>query len=149
MIGFLGQYDITIDDKGRVRVPAKYKNQLGEDFVIACGENACLTIYPLETWEKFKQQISQLSDLDEKSLEFKRRLYSNATFGEFDSAGRVLIPLRFRKYANLTKAVVASGVDDHFELWNAETWSQGEYESLDKRRELQREISNAISGGQN
>ena len=149
MIGFLGQYDITIDDKGRVRIPAKYKNQLGEDFVIACGENACLTIYPLETWEKFKQQISQLSDLDEKSLEFKRRLYSNATFGEFDSAGRVLIPLRFRKYANLTKAVVASGVDDHFELWKAETWSQGEYESLDKRRELQREISNAISGGQN
>lgn len=149
MIGFLGQYDITIDDKGRVRVPAKYKNQLGEDFIIACGENACLAIYPLETWEKFKQQISQLSDLDEKSIEFKRRLYSNATFGEFDSAGRVLIPLKFRNYASLKKAVVASGVDDHFELWDAEAWADGEYDSLNKRRELQREISDAISGRQN
>ncbi len=148
MVGFLGQYDITIDDKGRVRVPAKYKNQLGEDFVIACGENSCLAIYPIETWEKFKQQVSQLSDLDEKSMEFKRRLYSNATFGEFDSAGRVLIPLRFRQYASLTKAVVATGVDDHFELWDAEAWAAGEYDSLDKRKELQREISNAISGRQ-
>lgn len=146
MIGFLGQYDITIDDKGRIRIPAKYKNQLGEDFVISCGESSCLAIYPMATWEKFKEQVNGLSDLDEKCIEFKRRLYTNATWGEFDSAGRVLIPLRYRQYASLKKAVVASGVDDHFEIWDADLWQAGEYSSLEKRRELQKEISSEISG---
>lgn len=145
--GFLGQYDITIDDKGRVRIPAKYRSQLGDEFIIACGENACLSIYPVETWEKFKQQISSLSDLDERTIEFKRRLYTNATWGEFDSAGRVLIPVRFREYAQLKKELVASGVDDHFELWDAENWAAGEYSSLERRRDLQKEISQKLSGG--
>lgn len=148
MNGFLGQYDVTIDDKGRVRIPAKYKNQLGEEFVISCGENACLAIYPVETWEKFKEQVNKLSDLDESTLEFKRRLYTNATWGEFDSAGRVLIPKRFREYASLTKELIASGVDDHFEIWDSEKWEAGQYSSLEKRRELQKEISKKLSGGQ-
>lgn len=145
--GFLGQYDVTIDDKGRVRIPAKYKAQLGEEFIISCGESECLAIYPMEKWEKLTQQVDDLPEFDEETAEFKRSIYTNATWGEFDSAGRVLIPVRYRNYANLKKELVATGVGDHFEIWDAGNWEAGEYSSLAKRRNLQKEIALKMSGG--
>lgn len=145
--GFLGQYDVTVDDKGRVRIPAKYKAQLGEEFIISCGESACLAIYPMEKWEKLTQQVDALPEFDEETAEFKRSIYTNATWGEFDSAGRVLIPVRYRNYAGLKKELVATGVGDHFEIWDAENWVAGEYSSLEKRRNLQKEIALKTSGG--
>lgn len=139
--GFLGQYDVTVDDKGRVRIPAKYKSQLGEEFIISCGANACLAIYPMEKWDKLTEQVESLPEFDEQTAEFKRSIYTNATWGEFDSAGRVLIPIRYREYAGLKKELVVSGVGDHFEIWDAENWAAGEYNSLAKRRELQKDIA--------
>ena len=76
--GFLGQYDINIDDKGRVRIPAKYKAQLGEEFVISCGGTTCLSVYPMEKWEKLTEQVDSLSEFDEEAAEFKRSIYTNA-----------------------------------------------------------------------
>ncbi|MBP5662084.1 MAG: division/cell wall cluster transcriptional repressor MraZ [Clostridia bacterium] len=146
MKGFLSQFDVTIDDKGRVRIPAKFKAQLGEDFVIACGSSACLKIYPMDKWEKLTAQVDQLSEFDEDAEQFKRTLYTNASFGEFDAAGRVLIPKRYRAYAELKKDLIASGVGDHFELWDAENWQKGDYASLAKRRDLQKGIAAKLSG---
>ena len=145
--GFLGQYDVTVDDKGRVRIPAKYKSQLGVEFIISCGSNACLAIYPMEKWEKLTEQVEALPEFDEQTAEFKRSIYTNATWGEFDSAGRVLIPIRYREYAGLKKELVISGVGDHFEIWDAENWATGEYNSLAKRRDLQKDIALKMSGG--
>ena len=149
MKGFLGQYDINIDDQGRVRIPAKYKAQLGDEFVIACGSTTCLSVYPMEKWEKLTEEVNKLSEFDEEALEFRRSIYTNATWGEFDSAGRVLIPVRYRDYAELTKELVVTGVGDHFEIWSAEKWNAGSYSSLSKRRELQKGISEKLSGGKN
>ena len=144
--GFLGQFDIVIDDKGRVRIPAKYKTQLGDEFIISCGENSCLAIYPMEKWDKLTEQVDRLPEFEERTAEFKRSIYTNATWGEFDSAGRVLIPVRYREYAQLKKELIATGVGDHFEIWDAEKWNAGSYGSLEKRRELQREISKLKTG---
>ncbi len=149
MKGFLGQFDVTIDDKGRVRVPAKYKAQLGEEFIISCAESPCLAVYPMEKWDRLTAQVEQLPEFDEETQEFKRSIYTNATWGEFDSAGRVLIPIKYREYAGLKKELVASGVGDHFEIWDAETWNAGGYSTLSKRRNLQKEISQKLSGGKN
>ena len=145
--GFLGQYDVTVDDKGRVRIPAKYKSQLGEEFIISRGSNACLAIYPMEKWDKLTEQVEALPEFDEQTAEFKRSIYTNATWGDFDSAGRVLIPIRYREYAGLKKELVISGVGDHFEIWDAENWATGEYNSLAKRRDLQKDIALKMSGG--
>ena len=147
--GFFGTYEITVDDKGRVRIPAKFKSLMGDDFVIAFGEKACVSVYTEETFEKFIEQVKQLDALDEDAAEFKRTLYANVNVGEFDTAGRILIPVKYREYAALKKDLVAAGVDDHFEIWDAETWAQGNYTSLTKRRDLQKGISQKISGGKN
>ena len=145
--GFLGQFDINIDDKGRVRIPAKFKAQLGEEFILSCGSGGCLQVYPEAQWLKMTEQLEACDDFSESVEEFRRTVYANATEAEFDSVGRVLIPLRYREYASLKKEVVASGVGDHFEIWDAENWSMGNYSSVDKRRTLQKEISQKFSGG--
>lgn len=147
--GFYGTYEITCDDKGRVRVPAKFKSLMGEEFVIAFGEKPCVSVYTEETFEQFTEQVDQLDALDEDAAEFRRTLYANVNVGEFDTAGRILIPVKYREYASLKKELVAAGVGDHFEIWDAEKWTKGDYTSLSKRHELQKGISQKISGGKN
>ena len=147
--GFLGQFDINIDDKGRVRIPSKYKVQLGEEFVISCAGTTCLSVYPMEKWDKLTEEVDSLSEFDEEAAEFKRSIYTNATWGEFDSAGRVLIPVRYREYAQFKKELVVVGVGDHFEIWDAENWTNGSYSSLEKRKTLQKEITQKLAGGKN
>ena len=147
--GFLGQYDINIDDKGRVRIPSKFKAQLGEDFIICFSSSTCLCVYPEERWNKLYDQVNNLSEFDPMAEEFQRTIYPNATWGEFDSAGRVLIPIKYREYAQLKKELIVVGLGDRFEIWDAENWNNGNYSSLEKRRELQKAISERNSGGKN
>ena len=147
--GFLGKYDINIDDKGRVRIPAKFKAQLGEEFVISCGNRECLSVYPESEWEKMTQQLEKFDGFNEEVEDFKRTIYANATEAEYDSVGRVLIPIRYREYASLTKELVVSGVGDHFEIWDAAKWNGNSYSSVEKRRTLQKEVSLNSTGGKN
>ncbi len=145
--GFLGQYDINIDDKGRVRIPAKFKAQLGEEFIISCGGRECLQVYPEEQWLKMTQQLDSYEGFDEEVEDFKRTIYANATDAEFDSVGRVLVPVKYREYADLKKELIVAGVGDHFEIWDAENWNNNRYSSVEKRRELQKEVSQKRSEG--
>lgn len=148
--GYLGQYELTLDDKGRVRIPSKFKAQMGEDtFVISCGNMACIKVYSAEKWDKLTEAVEQLSDFDEEAHEFLRTIYPNAQEANFDSVGRVLIPIDYREYAEFGKELVAVGLGDHFEIWDAENWAKGNYSSLEKRRTLQKEISQKLQGGKN
>ena len=120
----LGEYKHTIDKKGRVFIPAKLKEALGENFVISkgIGENAILSVYSMDEWARLDEKIKALGNIE--SLKVRRFLYSGASTSECDTQGRILIPQRLREYAELVDNAYIVGMSDHIEIWNTELWSK-------------------------
>ena len=128
MIGFLGEYEVTVDAKGRFLLPAGFKKQVpdewGNQFVISRGIEKCLTLYPLKTWEPIYAEIAQLNDFDPKVREFQRLFLNGATQVELDSAGRLLLPQGLKDYAGLSKDVVLMGRGKKIEIWDQTRYKQ-------------------------
>ena len=128
MLGFLGEYEATMDAKGRFLLPAGFKRQLGDDttipFVINRGFEKCLTLYPKPTWDPIFERISKLNDFDPKVREFRRRFLNGATLLEADTAGRFLIPKNLSEYAGLTKDIVLTSAVQKIEVWDKETYQK-------------------------
>jgi len=122
MIGFLGEYEATIDTKGRFLLPAGFKKQLPQDaaaqFVINRGFEKCLTLYPLPTWEPIFSQISLLNDFDPKVREFRRYFLNGATEVDLDTAGRLLLPKNLMGHASLEKDIVLVSAVNKIEIWD-------------------------------
>ena len=118
-----GQYAHNIDAKGRLFIPAKLREELGETFHVTIGPDHCLTIYPNDTWDDFMAKFHDIPYSKGKSL---RALSANAVDCEPDGQGRILIPAKLRKYADLEKEVVVIGSFDRAEIWNAERWAREE-----------------------
>lgn len=122
MIGFLGEYEATVDTKGRFLLPAAIKKRLPEgspdQFVINRGFEKCLTLYPLINWHPIFEGISKLNDFDPKVREFRRYFFNGATELELDSAGRLLIPPNLREHASIDKDIVLVGSVQKIEIWD-------------------------------
>ena len=122
MIGFLGEYEATLDAKGRFLLPAGFKKQLPANnathFVINRGFEKCLTLYPLQSWEPIFSQISKLNDFDPKVREFRRYFLNGATYLEIDSAGRLLLPKNLMEHAALDKDIVLVSAVNKIEIWD-------------------------------
>ncbi len=126
---FLGEYEHTIDAKGRMAVPAKFRAQMEHGSVVSKGMGACLSIYTLERWEQRSNELINGMSSDELR-DFERRIYPSANEIELDAQGRMVIPPKLRAYANLGNEVTIAGVRDHFEVWDRATW-QTYQEQLD------------------
>ncbi len=128
MIGFLGEYEVTLDAKGRFLLPAAFKKQLPEDwgnqFVISRGIEPCLTLYPMKSWEPIFIKISQLNDFDPKVRQFQRFFLNGATNIEMDSAGRLLVPPQLKEFAALDKDVVLFAKVNKIEIWDKNKYKQ-------------------------
>ena len=128
MIGFLGEYEATIDTKGRFLLPAGFKKQLPADaaaqFVINRGFEKCLTLYPLQSWEPIFSQISQLNDFDPKVREFRRYFLNGAIEVDLDSAGRLLLPKNLMGHASLEKDIVLVSAVNKIEIWDKTKYNQ-------------------------
>jgi MraZ protein len=128
MIGFIGEYEVTMDSKGRFLLPAGIKKQLGQEentaFVINRGFEKCLTLYPMKNWEPIFADISKLNDFDPKVREFRRYFLNGATIVEADSAGRLLIPKNLLEHAGLQKDVVLASAVDKIEIWDKNKYQQ-------------------------
>lgn len=128
MIGFLGEYEVTIDAKGRFLLPAGFKKQVpeewGNQYVISRGIESCLTLYPMKNWEPIFSEISQLNDFDPKVRQFQRYFLNGATTIELDSAGRLLIPQNLKDYAGLEKDVVLVAAVKKIEIWDKRKYQQ-------------------------
>ena len=122
-----GTYEHSIDAKGRLFIPSKLREELGVSFYLAMGVDACLAIYPQETWERFTEKFASLPMSQSKAM---RPLFANASKCELDSQGRIVVPQKLRKYADLDKDVVIIGVNDRAEIWAAETWNAQEEEEM-------------------
>ena len=128
MIGFIGEYESTIDAKGRFLLPSGFKKQLPEQgsyvFVINRGFEKCLTLYPIQSWEPIFKEISQLNDFDPKVREFRRYFLNGAVQLELDSAGRVLLPKNLMEHAFLEKDIVLVSAINKIEIWDRNKYQQ-------------------------
>jgi MraZ protein len=128
MIGFLGEYEATLDAKGRFLLPAGLKKQLpaedGNAFVINRGFEKCLTMYPLSSWEPIFSNISKLNDFDPKVREFRRWFLNGAIQMELDSAGRLLVPKNLSDHAGLEKDIVLVSAVNKIEIWDKKAYQQ-------------------------
>ncbi len=128
MISFLGEYESTVDAKGRFLLPAGFKKQLPQDaaaqFVINRGFEKCLTLYPLQSWNPIFETISQLNDFDPKVREFRRYFLNGATQVELDSAGRLLLPKNLIEHASLDKDIVLVSAMNKIEIWDKNKYKE-------------------------
>lgn len=127
---FLGQYEHTIDEKGRLIVPAKYRESLGDNFIITFGLDVCLFVYPLEEWKVLSEKLKLLPLGQRDARAFKRILYSRATSCTLDNQGRVIIMKYLRDYARIKREVMVIGVLDRLEIWSKDIW-QGYFKEIE------------------
>lgn len=120
-----GEYEHTIDAKGRTVLPAKMREEVGEQFVITCGPNNCLFGYPLKAWEEFEGKLDSLPTVTNmQAANMVRFFMAKAADCEVDKQGRFPIPANLRQYARLTKDIVIIGNGKKFEIWDKEAWDQ-------------------------
>jgi MraZ protein len=127
MNGFHGEFEATIDGKGRFLLPSALKKQLSEGenrFMLSRGFEKCITLYPMDTWDKEMERFNTLNQFDPKVRQFTRQFLGGATEIELDTAGRMLMPASFKQYASLERDVVISAVLDKFEIWDAPTYKK-------------------------
>jgi len=126
MVGFLGEFEATMDAKGRFLLPVGLKKQLPESemgsFVINRGFEKCLTMYPKSSWEPIFTNISKLNDFDPKVRAFRRYFLNGAIEMELDTAGRLLVPKNLMDHAELTKDIVLVSAVNKIEIWDKEQY---------------------------
>ncbi len=118
----IGEYNHTLDTKGRVIVPSRFREDLGEVFVITRGLDNCLFLYPPREWSKLENELKNLPFTRSEARAFMRMFFSGASEVEIDKQGRILIPQVLREHASLKKEVVFIGVSNRAELWSKELW---------------------------
>lgn len=123
-IVFLGNFQHNIDKKGRVFIPSKFREELGEEFIISqdISGKRCLCVYSLPEWDKFVEKIDSLPNT--KSSVVKRFLFANAFTVGFDAQGRILVPSNLREYALLEEKADILGVNNKVEIWNTALWAE-------------------------
>lgn len=120
----MGEYQHSLDDKGRVTIPAKFRELLGSSFVITRGLDQCLFVYPMNEWQILEQKLKSLSLMKSDARAFTRFFFSGATECEWDKQGRVNLPGNLRQYAKLEKECVVLGVSSRVEIWSKDTWEE-------------------------
>ena len=118
-----GAYDHTLDDKGRVSLPAKHRVEMGEDLKLMIGLDGQLNVLPISVWQQLAESVAKLNQALEEARALKRILYS-AIACQVDRQGRVLIPPSLRSRTHLDTEVVILGMGDHLEIWGRERWEE-------------------------
>lgn len=119
---FIGEYQHSIDAKGRMAVPAKFRGKLKSGAVVTRGLDNCLFLYPKDEWEKLAEKLSQLPISQANTRAFARLMLAGAMDVKIDSLGRILIPEYLRQYAGMTKKAVVAGLFNRLEIWDEKQW---------------------------
>ncbi|KAB0578799.1 MraZ protein [Fusobacterium naviforme] len=121
---FTGEYNHTVDTKGRLIVPSLYREQLGASFVVTKGLDGCLFVYSAEEWNKLEEKLANLPLTNQSARKFSRFLHAGAVFCETDKQGRILLPANLREFSGIVKEAVLIGNGNHVEIWSAENWAK-------------------------
>ncbi|MCR5136361.1 MAG: division/cell wall cluster transcriptional repressor MraZ [Oscillospiraceae bacterium] len=114
-----GQYQHALDNKGRVFIPAKLRDELGPVFYITLSMDRCLSLYSAENWDRLTEKVNAMPYIRQRKI---RPLFAQAARCELDAQGRVLIPQNLRDWAGLTRNITVVGCNNHAELWDSESW---------------------------
>lgn len=120
---FLGEFSHTIDDKGRLTIPAKFRDALASGIVITRGLDGCLWAFTRSEWDVLSEKIAQMPTTNAAARNFARFMFSNASDSVPDRQGRVLVPQNLRDYAGIDSDTVIVGVMNRIEIWNPDKWS--------------------------
>ena len=138
---FMGEYNHIIDAKGRLIIPARFRELLGEEFILTKGLDGCLSIYPMDAWEAFETKLRALPLTNKNARAFTRFFVAGATNCELDRQGRILVPQTLREFAGLEKEVVLTGNLDRIEIWSKEKWSENcNYDDMDSIAESMQDM---------
>ncbi len=121
---FMGRYNHTIDPKGRLSIPSKYREILGEEFVVSKGMDGCLFVYANEEWKVFEAKLASLPLINQEARQFARFFLSGAQYVTVDKQGRILMPQDLREFAGLEKDVVLAGMGSRIEVWSLDNWNR-------------------------
>ncbi|NLD42812.1 MAG: division/cell wall cluster transcriptional repressor MraZ [Chloroflexi bacterium] len=127
---FLGEYTHSLDSKGRLTIPARFRAQLEDGLVIARGQDACLIIYPRHEWDALAEALGRLPRSSKGARSYTRLLFSGASEATLDKMGRVLIPAFLREFVGIREDAVLVGANSVIEIWNPEAWQQTLAENL-------------------
>ena len=137
----LGEYEHTLDIKGRLAMPAKLREALGNKFIITKGLDGCLFVYDMEEWHKVEAKLAALPMSRKTARDSTRFLFGGPCEGECDKQGRVLLPANLRRHAGLEKDAVIVGVGSRAEIWDAQRWAAYNEESSEDVNELAEELA--------
>jgi MraZ protein len=121
---FLGEFSHNLDEKGRLTIPAKFRDELAGGLVVTRGIDRCLAVYPRQGWDELAERIAQLPLTQRNARNFSRLMFSGAADFIPDRQGRVLIPQGLREYAGLDSEAIVIGLYDRLEIWNPDFWAE-------------------------
>jgi MraZ protein len=119
---FFGNYEHRIDPRGRVAIPAKFRDELKQGLVLSQGFDQCIRVYPLKVWQEMAGELTAPLIAKESRRRISRYIFSSAFIEELDRLGRVLLPAPLRQYADIKDIVVIAGANTYVEIWSKEKW---------------------------
>ncbi|MFZ7120409.1 MAG: division/cell wall cluster transcriptional repressor MraZ [Eubacteriaceae bacterium] len=120
---FIGEYQHNIDNKGRLTMPSKFRDGLGQTFIITKGLDKCLFVFSLQEWNKFENKLKTLPISSKDARSFTRFFFAGAAECELDKQGRIMVPANLRNYAEISKETFVIGVSSRIEIWNEDNWN--------------------------
>ncbi|ENK1243442.1 division/cell wall cluster transcriptional repressor MraZ [Clostridium sporogenes] len=128
---FIGEYNHSLDTKNRIIIPAKFRDELGKNFVLTKGLDGCLYAYPKSQWEVLQKKLETLPLTNKNARAFVRFFFSGAHELELDKQGRTLIPQNLLEYGQIEKEIVSIGVSNRIEIWSKEKWEEYNNSNID------------------
>lgn len=128
---FMGEYNHTVDEKGRLIIPSKFREELGNEFVVTKGLDGCLFAYDMKEWGILEEKLRSLPLTNKDARAFSRYMLAGAAQVEIDKQGRALVPSLLRTFAGIEKDVVLIGVASRFEIWSKEKWEAANLDADD------------------
>ena len=141
----MGEYNHSIDAKGRLIVPAKFREALGDEFVVTKGLDGCLFVYANDEWKCIEDKFKSIPLTTKDARQFSRYFFASAAVCEIDKQGRILLPSNLRQHADLVKEVVLVGVLSRIEIWSKERWNdECSFDDMDEIAEHMAELGLGI-----
>ena len=139
---FLGEYQHSLDAKGRIILPSKFRGLLADGCVLTRGLDKCLAVYPPQEWESVSVRLRESSQSNRQVRDFLRIWYASAVEEEPDKQGRITVPEHLREYAGLEREVTVAGVHDHLEIWDRTKWRQQLHEVEGSAEDVAERLAN-------
>ena len=142
---FMGEYNHSIDTKGRLIIPSRFREELGDEFVVTKGLDGCLFVFPNSEWQAFEEKLKTLPLTNKSARQFARFFVAGATPCELDKQGRILLPQTLREFAGLEKDVVLTGMLNRVEIWSKAQWlTNNSYDNMDDIAEQMTDLGLSI-----